>query len=80
MWGPGSTVFGEYRGIESIIQPPYLPLAWRGERDGGGIFEHRSVRIIGEGRVWCSNHSEGAEHKNRRSVGKSTWRLFGGNS
>jgi|HubBroStandDraft_2_1064218.scaffolds.fasta_scaffold110403_2 hypothetical protein len=27
MWGPGSTVFGEYRGIESIIHPSYLPLA-----------------------------------------------------
>ena len=40
--GPGSTVFGEYRGIESIIQLSYFPLAWRGERNGEG--EPRSGR------------------------------------
>jgi hypothetical protein len=36
--GSGFHSLREYRGIESIIHRSYLPLAWRGERDGEGIF------------------------------------------
>jgi hypothetical protein len=80
MWGPGSTVLGN---IGELSQSSTgRTFRWPGAaREMVRVYlEHRSVRIIGEGRVWCSNQSEGTDHKNRRSVGKSTWRLFGGNS
>src|ERR1700688_185017 len=47
-------------------------MAWGGARDGKDISEHRSVRIIWEGRARRSNRFEGADHQNRRSVRKST--------
>ena len=53
-----------------------LSLAGGGARDGEDISEHRSVRIIREGRARCSNRFEGADQQNRRSVGKSTRSLL----
>src|SRR3984957_18648638 len=51
-------------------------MAWGGARDGKDISEYRSVRIIWEGRARRSNRFEGADHQNRRSVGKSAGRLL----
>lgn len=75
MWGPATTVFEGHGEIESIGQPSYLPLAWGGARDGEKISPQRSVRIR-EGRASRANRSESADHRNRRSVGKSARRLL----
>src|ERR1700676_1429483 len=76
MWGPASTVFAGHGRIESTSQSSYLSLAWGGAGDGKDISEFRSVRIVWEGRAWRANRFEGADHQNRRDLGKSTKRLL----
>ena len=75
MWRPASTVFGGHGGIESTSQSSYLPLAWGGARNGESVSEHavRSVRARGES---GTGRPEGADHKNRGSVGKPAGSLL----
>src|SRR5580704_5283216 len=72
MWGPASTVFGKYGGIESASEPSYLPLARGRARDGEDVSKLRSVHIGREGRARRASRFRDADHQSRRSVGKST--------
>src|SRR5580704_1922772 len=69
-------VLAEHGGIESDSQPSYLSLAGDGARAGEDLSEQRSARILREGRAWRSSRSEGADHQDRRCVGKSPGRLL----
>src|SRR6202158_405824 len=73
---PAPTVWRGHGGIESDSQPPYLSLAWGGARDGEDVSKLCSVCRVWEGRARRANQFKGADHQNRRCVGKSTRRLL----